>query len=46
MEPEAVQVKRVPETFEVRVIPVARLLHCCLEAGLFDISGVGLMVTT
>ena len=41
VEPEAVQVNKVPETLEVRVIPVVRLLHCDLLAGLFERFGVG-----
>ena len=44
-EPVVVHVKRVPATFEVRVIFVATLLHCCLLAGVFDRSGVGCTVT-
>ena len=46
MEPEAVHVKSVPKTFEVRLIPVAMLLHWLLLFGLFDKSGVGFTVTT
>ena len=45
-EPVAVQVKSVPATLDVRLMPVAWLLHCVLLAGLFDKSGVGLTVTT
>ena len=40
-EPEAVQVNKVPETFEVSVTPVARLLHWVLEGGLLVKVGVG-----
>ena len=40
-DPEAVQVKSVPVTLDVKVIFVALLLHCCLLLGVFDKSGVG-----
>ena len=36
-----VQVNCVPATFEVSVIFVGWLLHCCLLLGVFDKSGVG-----
>ena len=45
-EPLAVQVKSVPLTFEVRLIPVAKLLHLLLLFGLFERSGVGFTVKT
>ena len=41
VEPEAVQVNKVPVTFDVRVIPVCWLLHWVFKAGLFDMLGVG-----
>ena len=40
-DPEAVHVKSVPITLDVKVILVARLLHSCLLFGVFDKSGVG-----
>ena len=40
-EPVAVQVKSVPETFELSEMFVFRLLHCDLLGGEFDRSGVG-----
>ena len=39
--PDAVHVKRVPATGEVRVIPVEMLLQMLLLNGLFDKVGVG-----
>ena len=44
-EPVAVQVNKVPVTFDVRVIPVARLLHWLVLAGRFERLGVGKTVT-
>ena len=46
VEPVVVHVNKVPETFEVRLMPVGRLLHCCLFFGLLERSGVGFTVTT
>ncbi len=40
-----VQVNRVPVMFEVRLTAVFTLLHCTLDGGLFDRSGVGKTVT-
>ena len=44
-EPAAVQVNKVPVTFELRVMFVFRLVHCDLPGGEFDRSGVGYTVT-
>jgi hypothetical protein len=41
-----VHVNNVPATLEVRVIPVAELLHCDLLSGTFDRFGDGYTVTT
>jgi hypothetical protein len=40
-----VHVKSVPVTLEVRVTPVAKLLHCAFDAGMFERFGVGKIVT-
>ena len=40
-----VQVNKEPVTFEVSVILVSWLLHCCLLLGVFERSGVGYTVT-
>ena len=36
-----VQVNKAPVTFDVSVILVGWLLHCCLIFGVFDKSGTG-----
>ena len=40
-EPVAVQVNKVPVTFEVSVMPVDWVLHCDFDKGLFERLGVG-----
>ena len=45
-DPVAVQVNKVPGTFEVSERLVGWELHCDLLFGVFDRSGVGYTVTT
>ena len=39
------QVNKVPATLEVRLTAVFMLLHCALDGGLLERSGVGYTVT-